>query len=194
MERSDEARREDSLQNALGSAEQKNKDKRCQEEIMSDRAVDLLARNKQQAEKITELERIIVEAKECVKITQERNDNLKYLLDVAAIKLKSALSEIVDARKGAFGFIIKTDETLQQGMARNYNEFFEERLRLSKQVRFLKDMILQRQMGELCYCDKCVAIRGDTKQYRDKLEREIDDMLVVKEAQYGKSKALSNDT
>lgn len=44
------------------------------EEIQSNRAVDLLARNKQQAEKITELERIIVEAKACVKITQEEKD------------------------------------------------------------------------------------------------------------------------
>lgn len=77
MERTDAERREDSLQQALGSAERMNI---------------------QRAAKITELERVIAEA-----------------------------------RQGAFGFIIKDEETLLQGMTRNYAEFDDERTRLYKE-------------------------------------------------------------
>ena len=86
-----------------------------------------------------ELRRVIVEANECVRITQERSDTLERGLDDAIGKLASALYEISEARKvEAFGFLISKDETLQQGMARNYHEFNEERVRLTEQIEILK--------------------------------------------------------
>ncbi len=92
--------------------------------------------------KIEELECIIIEAKECVRITQERNDTLSRGLDDAIGKLEAALYEISEARKvEAFGFLISKDETLQQGMARNYQEFHNESSRLNGQIEILKEEV-----------------------------------------------------
>ena len=99
MERSDEARRLDGLHNRIGS---------------------LVRNNRKQAEKIVELERIIVEANAYVNIMQERNDNLRKQItnleannntaknQIAAIKAKllelqtntnNSLGQIVDNLK-----------------------------------------------------------------------------------------------
>jgi hypothetical protein len=127
-ERSDETRREDSLYDSLSSAERNSR---------------------KRAEKITELERIIVAAKECVKITQERNDRLQIKLN-------------------------------------------EQKAKLNNQIHLLKEMVVRSQMAKLCWCDKCQKKRN-MKEWKEKLERELDAMLVVKEVQNDRKKAKSQD-
>jgi len=176
-----------------------SKDKRCQEEIMSDRAVDLLASHKQQAEKIKELERIIVEAKECVKITQESNDNLQNNLRAHKASVDFLIQERnffsqeserlrakLDALQLNRDFLFTENERFRDDLSRKncrVDELLDECSRLNKQIEILKDMIIQRQMHNLCYCDKCCKARGDTKQYKEKLLKELDDLLFVKEGQ-----------
>lgn len=62
-------------------------------------------------------------------IVGDRNDNIEV------VKLKKVIKE---ARKGAFGFMIRSNETLQEGMSRNFNEFFEETVRLNNIIEGLK--------------------------------------------------------
>ncbi len=56
----------------------------------------------------------------------------RVIMEKALRIIKQQQIEIDNARIGSFGFIIRKDETLQEGMARNYNEFDEERSRLQK--------------------------------------------------------------
>lgn len=120
-----------------------------------------------------------------------REDNLYDNLGKVKRENRRLERIITEARKGAFGFIIKTEETLQQGMVRNYQEFSDEQARLNKQVEILKEMIIMSQMAKLCWCDKCRKQRS-MKEWKDKLEQELDALLFVKEVQDGKAKTQNN--
>lgn len=111
-----------------------------------------------------------------------REDKLYERLGTAERLNRELERIIVEARKGTFGFMIKAEETLQEGMDRNYAEFDDERSRLSKQIAILKEMIIQYQMAKFCWCDDCKAKRS-MKEWRAKLKYELDALVVVKEGQ-----------
>jgi len=58
----------------------------------------------------------------------------------------------------------------------------------NKQIQILKDMIIADKMSKFCYCDKCVQARGDIREVRKKVMRELDALIIVKELQNVKSK------
>ena len=58
---------------------------------------------------------------------------------------------------------------------------------LRKQIEILKGMIVESQMAKLCWCDKCCDKGRSAKKEREKLFRELDALIVVKELQNVKS-------
>lgn len=93
------------------------------------------------------------------------------------IRIKNLQYTITQARRGAFGFMIRYDETLQQGMVRNYQEFHDLRIHLDDQIETLKKMITGCTRNDFGRCEKCSEIRI-----------KLDALLLVKEAQNGKTK------
>ncbi len=75
-----------------------------------------------------------------------RTDNTKLGGKIVALKYKNneIQAEIAEAKKGVFGFMIKPDETLTEGMNRNYAEFDDCRTKLEAED---KDIIAELQAG-----------------------------------------------
>lgn len=125
-------------------------------------------------------------------ILQQENECLQSQITGMSGILSELREKITNARQGAFGFMIKADETLQEGMVRNYQEFFEERARLGNQVFYLKEIIVNRQMAKLCWCDKCSEGR-DPKKYRERLLQDLNSLVAVKEAQNDEKKTATTE-
>ncbi len=108
-------------------------------------------------------------------------------------------TEINNARIGSFGFTIRKEETLQEGMARNYNEFNEERDRLQERLKtsqkllsnleFRKDYEIENNklkrllqdfydVEVLLYQDSCCS-DCDSEQHTiiDKIRKEVREFL-----------------
>lgn len=138
-----------------------------------------------------------------ISLLQERRNNLQYSndeLEKSNQNLRKRLHDIevqlLNARQGTFGFMIRPEESLQEGMARNYNEFNEERDRLCNRFRILREMLINQKLSRLsytlCWCDSC----KDKYNEEHEIERigiEIDALLLVKEAQNAKAKEKKND-
>ncbi len=81
-------------------------------------------------------------------------------------KIEQLQTEIDNARIGSFDFTIRKEETLQEGMARNYNEFNEERSRLQKENEKI------RNQWHIDLNNKVAAERKN-KQLREAMQRII---------------------
>ena len=57
----------------------------------------------------------------------------------------------------------------------------------AKQIEILKGMIVESQMAKLCWCDKCCDKGRSAKKEREKLFRELDALVIVKDLQNVKS-------
>jgi len=59
--------------------------------------------------------------------------------------------------------------------------------KLEVHIQILKDMIIDKQLSKLCWCDKCTEKRVIC-EIKKKMMRELDALIIVKELQNVKSK------
>ena len=67
----------------------------------------------------------------------------------------------------------------------NFSAFESKSKRFEAQIQILKDMIIADKMSKLCHCDIC---KGKMSKDREKIARELDALVIVKELQNVKSK------
>ena len=60
--------------------------------------------------------------------------------------------------------------------------------KLQAENKILKDMIIADKMSKLCHCDICKEKRKSVSKDREKIARELDALIIVKELQNVKSK------
>lgn len=80
-----------------------------------------------------------------------QDKQIQQYIDTAKTAKKKIIeleTEIKEARKGVFGFMIKNDETLTEGMNRNYAEFDDCRSQLQVENKDLKRRLLSHCKGE----------------------------------------------